>query len=118
MPTTLPEVLQALAAREGVRAAVLLSADGLPIAQAGRDPVDPDTLAALCATFAQQGHRLGLAAERGGLRTAVLEFHDGLAVVALPSEETVLLVLAPADADVGELLYDLRHQRPALAALL
>lgn len=114
----LSEVLEALAARPGVRGAVLLSGDGLPIDQRSATPLDADAVAALAATLMQHGHRLGLAAERGELRTAVAEFQDGIAIMALLNEDAILFLIAEADTDVGDLLYDLRAHRPALAALL
>jgi predicted regulator of Ras-like GTPase activity (Roadblock/LC7/MglB family) len=116
--TGLAEVIRALSSREGVRAAVLLSADGLPIEHAGAEPVEPETVAALAATLAQHGGRLGEGAGQGELRTAVLEFADGAVVLARVGSGDWLAVLARPDADLGALLYDLRHHRAALGPLL
>jgi predicted regulator of Ras-like GTPase activity (Roadblock/LC7/MglB family) len=114
----LGEVVRALASRDGVEAVLVLSADGLPIEHSARVQFEPESLAALTATLAQYANRLGLGAGRGPLRTAVLEYERGLLVVAQISGGDGLAVLAAPDANLGELLYDLRQHRPALAALL
>jgi uncharacterized protein len=114
----LGEVVRGLAAREGVEAVLVLSADGLAIEHASSVPFEPESLAALTATLGQYATRLGLGSGRGPLRTAVLEYERGLLIVAQLGAGDGLAILAAADANVGELLYDLRQHRPALAGLL
>jgi uncharacterized protein len=114
----LGDVVRGLAAREGVEAVLVLSADGLPIEHASRVPFEAESLAALAATLSQYANRLGLGAGRGALRTAVLEYERGLFVIAQVGSGDGLAILAAPDANLGELLYDLRQHRPALAALL
>src|SRR5688500_19344056 len=80
--TGLAEVLRGLAARDGVQGALLLSGEGLPIEHAPADGFERDTVAALAAALAQCADRLGEGAERGELRTAVLEFARGPMVLA------------------------------------
>lgn len=116
--TGLGELVRALAARDGVQAAVLLSGDGLPIEHAAIAAVEPETIAALAATLAQHAARLGDGATRGELQTAVLEYSGGLLLLARAGAGDWLAILARAEADIGGLLYDLRHHRPALAQLL
>jgi predicted regulator of Ras-like GTPase activity (Roadblock/LC7/MglB family) len=114
----LSDVLRRLAARDGVQAAMLLSAEGLPIDHAASGAFEPETVAALAATLAQCAARLGEGAERGELRTAVLDYAGGLVVLARAGSQDWLAILARPEADVGPLLYDLRHDGPALAGLL
>jgi predicted regulator of Ras-like GTPase activity (Roadblock/LC7/MglB family) len=114
----LGEVVQSLAARDGVEAVLLLSADGLPIEHAARAGFDSEAVAALAATLAQHAGRLGDGAGRGDLSMGVLEFGRGLVVLARAGAGDWLAVLAAPDADVGPLLYDLRQHRTALAPLL
>jgi predicted regulator of Ras-like GTPase activity (Roadblock/LC7/MglB family) len=116
--TELGEVVQSLAARDGVEAVLLLSGDGLPIEHAARGAFDSETVAALAATLAKHAELLGQGAARGQLVTAVLEFAGGLLVLARASAGDWLAILASADADIGPLLYDLRQHRSALAPLL
>lgn len=114
----LGEVVRGLVGRDGVEAVLVLSADGLPVEHASNVPFEPESLAALTATLAQYATRLGLGTGRGALRTAVLEFERGLLVVAQIGAGDGLAILAAPTANIGELLYDLREHRPALAALL
>jgi predicted regulator of Ras-like GTPase activity (Roadblock/LC7/MglB family) len=111
-------VLRSLAARDGVQAALLLSGEGLPIDHAADGEFEPETVAALAATLARHAAPLGEGAGRGELRTAVLDYADGLVLLARAGREDWLAILTRPDADVGPLLYDLRHHRPALAGLL
>lgn len=114
----LGDVLRSLAAREGVQAALLLSGEGLPIDHAAGEAFDAESVAALSATLAQCATRLGEGAGRGELRTAVLEYAGGLVLLARAGREDWLAILTRPEADVGPLLYDLRHHRPALAGML
>ncbi len=112
------DVLRALAARDGVEAALLLSGEGLPIEHAAAAGFDPDAVAALGATLARAAAQLGEGARRGELKTAVLDFAGGPLVLTRAGTGDWVAVLARPGADIGPLLFDLRHQRPALAGLL
>ena len=114
----LSEVVRELAARDGVEAVLVISADGLPIEHASRGSADSESIAALTATLVQYATRLGLGAARGALQTAVLEYDRGLMIVAQLGAGDSLAILATSESNLGELLYDLRQHRPALAALL
>jgi predicted regulator of Ras-like GTPase activity (Roadblock/LC7/MglB family) len=114
----LADVIRGLATRDGVEAAVLLSADGLLIQHASARPVEADAVAALAATLVQHAGRMGEGAGLGELRTGVLEFADGSVVLARVGGGDWLAILASPDADIGPLLYDLRHHRAALSPLL
>ena len=114
----LGEVVRDLGTRAGVEAVLMLSADGLPIEHTARVPFEPEAVAALTATLVQYATRLGLGAGRGAARTSVIEFERGQLIVAQIGSGDSLAILAAPDADVGQLLYDLRQHRPALAELL
>jgi predicted regulator of Ras-like GTPase activity (Roadblock/LC7/MglB family) len=116
--TGLADVIRGLSSRDGVQAAMLLSADGLPIEHGANDLVEPETVAALAATLAQHGHRLGEGTRQGELHTAVLEYAGGSLVLARVGGGDWLALLARSDTDLGALLYDLRHHRAALSPLL
>ncbi|MFL5516494.1 MAG: hypothetical protein ACJ8DJ_10075, partial [Gemmatimonadales bacterium] len=62
--------------------------------------------------------QLGDGARQGPLHTGVLEYAEGLLILARVGTGDWLAILAGADADVGPLLYDLRQHRAALAPLL
>lgn len=116
--TGLSDVVRGLAARDGVEAVLLASADGLPIDHTASDHFESETVAALAATLAQHAGRLGTGARRGALTTAVLEYESGVVILGRIGTGDWLAILATADADIGPLLYDLREHGPALAALL
>lgn len=116
--TGLSDVVRGLAARDGVEAVLLASADGLPIDHAASVAFEPDTVAALAATLAQHAARLGAGAGRGEFATAVLEFAGGVVVLGRLHTGDWLAILASADADIGPLLHDVHGHGPALAALL
>jgi predicted regulator of Ras-like GTPase activity (Roadblock/LC7/MglB family) len=116
--TGLGDVVRSFAERTGVEAALLLSGDGLPIEHAARRAFESETVAALAATLAQYAGRLGRGTGQGELHTAVMEFSGGLLILTAVGAGDWLAILAQPDADVGPLLFDLRHHRPALAALL
>lgn len=107
-----------LAGRAEVDAVVLASPDGLPIDQAGPADFDAEAVAALAATAARAAAQLAAAAGRGAVHTAVVETDRGLAVLAEAGTDGWLVVLTRPGATVGELLFELRRRRPALAALL
>jgi predicted regulator of Ras-like GTPase activity (Roadblock/LC7/MglB family) len=114
----LSEVIQRLAARDGVEGVLLVSDDGLPIEHAARARLDAEAVAALAATVARHAARLGEGAGLGDIATGVLEFGLGLLILARAGADDWLAVLARPDADIGPLLYDLRQHRSALATLL
>jgi predicted regulator of Ras-like GTPase activity (Roadblock/LC7/MglB family) len=113
----LAEIVRRFAGHEGVSGAVVVSPDGLPIDHAGTVP-DADALAALTVTLLRPSVRLGENAGAGALFRGVLEFDQGYAMLTAVRGGHWLLVLARPDADVGTLLFDLRRDGPALAALL
>jgi predicted regulator of Ras-like GTPase activity (Roadblock/LC7/MglB family) len=52
------------------------------------------------------------------LTTAVLEHETGLAVVSVLSSDAVLFVLVRPQANIGQLLFELRRNREHIAALV
>jgi predicted regulator of Ras-like GTPase activity (Roadblock/LC7/MglB family) len=116
--SSLSQVVQGLARREGVQAVLLLSGDGLAISHHARERFEPEAVAALAATLARFAGQLGDGARQGPLHTAVLEYAEGLLILARIGTGDWLALVAAADADLGPLLFDLRQHRTALAALL
>jgi predicted regulator of Ras-like GTPase activity (Roadblock/LC7/MglB family) len=114
----LHDVVQGLAAREGVEAVVVVSPDGLPIDQAVGKSVDAEAVAALTATVAQGARGLGHVVECRTLATGVLEFDNRNVVFASVGGDNFLFVLTSAGTNIGHLLYDLRRHGPALRSLL
>jgi predicted regulator of Ras-like GTPase activity (Roadblock/LC7/MglB family) len=110
-------LVRQFAERDGVTGALIVSPDGLPIDHAGVVS-DAEALAALTITLARPAARLGESASSGGLFRAVFEYDAGYALLTAVRGGHWLLVLARREADIGTLLFDLRRDGPALAALL
>ena len=112
------DLVSAIRQREGVEAAVVLGRDGLLIDSQSAAGLDPEDLAARIPAIIGTADEFGAAAGRGPLVTAVLEHRDGLAIVAALNADAVLLVLVRPDANVGQLLFELRRNRENIAALV
>ena len=117
MPT-IRDLVGAIRQRDGVEAAILLGRDGLLIDGQAVPNLAPDDLAALVPSIVSAADELGASARRGALTTGVFEFRSGLAVASVLSDEAILLVLVQPDANVGQLLFELRRNREHMAALV
>lgn len=116
--STIRELVQAIARRNGVDAVVVVGRDGLPIDWASGDGIDPEGVAALLPSVIRGMSDLGAAGARGEFATAVLEFGSGLAVVAVLHRDAMLVILVRPETSIGTLLFDLRRHRTAIASLL
>jgi predicted regulator of Ras-like GTPase activity (Roadblock/LC7/MglB family) len=112
------DLVGAIRQREGVEAAVVLGRDGLLIDSQAVAGVDTEDLAARIPAIIGAADDLGTAASRGPLTTAVLEHRNGLAVVSVLSDDAILLVLVRPQANVGQLLFELRRNRENIASLV
>jgi predicted regulator of Ras-like GTPase activity (Roadblock/LC7/MglB family) len=112
------DLVGAIRQREGVEAAVILGRDGLLIDSQVVPGLDAEDLAARIPAIIGPADDLGAAAGRGALMTAVLEHRTGLAVVSVLSADAVLFVLVRPEANVGQLLFELRRNREQIAALV
>ena len=112
------DLVGAIRHRDGVEAAVVLGRDGLLIDSQSIPGLDTEDLAARIPAIIGPADELGAAAGRGPLTTAVLEHRDGIAVVSVLSPDAVLFVLVRPEANVGQLLFELRRNREQIAALV
>jgi len=114
----LRELLQGLDARDSVRGGAIVGDDGLVIHSALSPEADDEAVAALAVTTRRHAEQLGGAGACGELRTAVLEFGGGPAILSALTPQATLVVLARPDRDIGPLLYELRLRRDDLAGLV
>lgn len=109
--------LNGIAARPGVLGVLVLSDDGLSVAQAGNDPA-ADELAAVGSTALRQLVQLGESTGQGKLHMGVVEYETGRVVIHPLQHDASLLLLVRRDVNVGSLLFELSSDADALAALL
>lgn len=112
------QALAALVGRPDVRGAAFVSSEGLPLASRLPDATDTEALAALAAGLLRDSGQLADALGRPAGERLVLDGPDGLVLVCRLGDGAGLVVLASPDGDAGSLLYHLRQQQPALAAIL
>ena len=115
---TIRDLVGALRQREGVDAAVVLGRDGLLIDSQTTGNVNAESVAALIPSIVAAAEEFGTHASRGALTTAILEFEQGIAIIALLSTDALLLVLAQPSANVGRLLFELRRNRENISSLV
>ncbi len=114
----LREVLQRLDAGDSVRGGAIVGADGLIIHSALTPDADEDAVAALAVTTMRHAEQLGDSSGSGALRTAVLEYGGGPAILSPLGSSATLVLLAKPDRDLGALLYELRIRRESLLELV
>ena len=117
MPT-LRELTEAIQARPGVKAVVILGADGLLIETHDTAQSHAEALAARVPAVATAASQLGDAADAGDSALVLVEFASGYGIVLRLSDRAMLFVHATAEVALAELLYDLRQHRSSMAALV
>ena len=114
----LREIMQGLNSRDSVRGAAIVGDDGLVIHDALTSEADTEAVAALAVTTMRHADQFGGAGRCGPLRTAVLDFGNGPAILSVLGPGAILIVLARPDRDLGPLLYEIRTRRDSLTGLL
>jgi predicted regulator of Ras-like GTPase activity (Roadblock/LC7/MglB family) len=117
MPT-IRDLVSVLRRRTGVDAVVVLGRDGLLIDGSAAAGLDPEGLAAHVPPLVGAAGELAHALGRGPFGLSVLEYEHGLAVVAAISADALLLLLVQREANLAQLLFDLRRHRAQIAALV
>ncbi len=113
----LRELITGLAGRPGVTGAAVVSEEGLVVEAALPPGVDQDTLAALAVTAFRSMDSLGGAMHQSATADIVAEFVAATAILRRLPSGALLVVIASHQADLGELLHDLRRHGPVLAEL-
>jgi predicted regulator of Ras-like GTPase activity (Roadblock/LC7/MglB family) len=112
------DLVAAVRQREGVEAAVVLGSDGLLIHGSGQPGFDLDTLAASVPGIVSTAAELSRSARLGDVDSAVVQTSDGFIVVNVISPDATLLILLRFDANIAQLLGELRRNRDSIAALV
>jgi predicted regulator of Ras-like GTPase activity (Roadblock/LC7/MglB family) len=112
------DLVAAVRQREGVEAAVVLGVDGLLIHGSGQPGFDLETLAATVPSILSTTAELARSARLGDVDSAVVQTSDGFIVVNVISGDALLLVVLRFDANIAQLLGELRRNRDSIAALV
>ena len=92
----------------GVRNAVILSPDGLPLGRTpGLSPSDADHLAALAAGAQSLAHGTGRKFGQGYVVQTTIEMDAAILFITPAGRGTCVALLADADADHGQVAYEL-----------
>ena len=92
----------------GVRSAVILSPDGLPLGRSpGLSGDDADHLAALAAAAHSLAHGAGQKFGYGGVSQTIIEMDAALLFITPAGRGTCIALLADAGADAGQIAYEL-----------
>lgn len=94
----------------GMKAAMLVSDQGLLISSAARDGVDTASIAALVIDTVVTAQRFGVQVDAGFLETMSIEFAR-LAVVLAPFTQDVMLALVAEPGALGSLVSSPTHAR-------
>lgn len=117
MPT-LRELTEAIQMLPGVKAVVILGADGLLIETHDSAQSHAEAIAARVPAVAVAAGQLGDSAGSGAASLVLLEFQSGYGVILRLSDQVLLFVSAGEQVDLSGLLFDLRRHRSAMAALV
>jgi len=115
---TIRDLVAAIRQRDGVDAAVVLGRDGLLIDSQTVANLAPEDVAAHVPAIITAADEFGSASGRGAMTTGVLEYPSGLAIISVLSHDAVLLVLLQPNANIGQLLFELRRNREHIASLV
>ncbi|WP_216902290.1 roadblock/LC7 domain-containing protein [Nocardia alni] len=88
--------------------AVVLSADGLPLARSsGLSREDTEHLAAIASALHSLAHGVGARFDKGKLQQTVIELAKGYLVVTEAGQGACLALIASVDADLGLVAYEI-----------
>ena len=96
---------------------MVLGNDGLLIHGDGQPGFDLDVLAATVPGIVSSTTELARTARIGEVDSTVVQTSDGFIVVSVVSADALLLVILRFDANLAQLLGELRRNRESIAAL-
>lgn len=117
MPT-IREFATSLRRRSGVEAVIVSGKDGLLIEGASTETLDSQDLAARVPSLLSEAAGIGEASGDGDCITGILEHERGYTLITSVGNEAILTVLASKNADLGQLLFDIRSHRSNIGALV
>ena len=101
-----------------IESAAVVSYDGLPMASAMPGTMDTDRVAAMSAALLSLGERAAEGLGRGLLSQVFVEGEHGTVCLVAAGDEGVLVGVAPREAKIGLVLFELKSTAAAIASVL
>jgi len=101
-----------------LKAAAVVSFDGLPMASALPSDMDEDRVAAMSAALLSLGERASESFGRGSLSQVYVEGDEGTVFLMSADDEAVLVAVGASGAKVGLLMYEVRRAAVQVAQAL
>ena len=107
-----------MASSPDIQASALVSMDGFIMASALPTGMQEDRVGAMSAAILGLGERAAAELGRGNLTQVFIEGADGYVMLVAAGDRGVLTVLAPRDAKLGLVLYDMKMTADIIAGIL
>ncbi len=111
-------ILNDLINRASLEGAVLVSADGLPIASVVRSGIEEDRVSAISAAILSLGERAVKELDKGMLEQITIKAEGGYVIFSGIGQDAVLTVLASNDVKLGLLLMEIKRAQKELEKAL
>ncbi|MHA1721903.1 MAG: roadblock/LC7 domain-containing protein [Candidatus Baldrarchaeia archaeon] len=113
----LEELLEDLEKRSDIMASALVTRDGLVMASALPKEIDEDAISAMAGMMLGLGNRVGIVLKRGAAEQVIINGKEGYAILT-ECGPAVLIGLAPSDAKLGILLYEMKDTANAIKNIM
>jgi len=110
-------MLENLEKRSDIMASALVTRDGLVMASALPKDVDEDAVSAMAGMMLGLGNRVGTVLKRGSAEQVIINGKEGFAILT-ECGPAVLIALAPSDAKLGILLYEMKETADTIKNLI
>lgn len=104
----LVDLLLELERRSEIRASAIVSKEGLMMASELPKEIDEDAISAMSAGMLSLGTRVGSILKCGEVEQVIIKGKEGVTVTVDAGPEAVLIAIAPADAKLGMIFFDLK----------
>jgi len=115
----LTDLLNELVNVEGINSAVVVGRDGFVIeGVASGASLDADAVGAVISTGIGSSEVMGRELEVGAMTQGMVEYDDGLIVMALLGEDAIVAVVADLNANLGNVRFQIKKRRKAIEKAL
>ena len=121
MPTKkeqLETILNGLRKTGGVKGSAVISRDGLIVASDLSEHVDAETFAAMSAAMQGAAETAASELKQGNLKQIIVEADKGKVITTSAGEQTILVILASPDINLGLALIELGRASGKISSVL